>query len=251
MKNNLFLLAALTLGLISQNLLAQEDNLHRMYHIKLKTGHATAFYEDLNGHSEWRREQGDAWTWWVHAVVNGENHGDCIIRSGPLTWADLDTYEAFDAKASNKFWEDLGEHIEDATSWISMGDKRFVRQHPQMEKVQLIQVVKYDLKPGMSKQFTDTVQTYHEAIMEHDYPIYYTFDWLINGGTGNQVTLALFHENWADMAPPEEKMMEFMARVLGEEEAKTLGETLNSSFTSTETAVVRYLPGPSIVHEKK
>jgi len=246
------LAVAFIIGTFNQSLVADSDkNLHKMFYVKLKTGHTGAFYEKLAEHAAWRRENGDPWTWWVHTIVNGENDGDCVIRSGGVSWAEMDEYEEFLAKGGAKFWKTVGEHIEDTSSWISMGDKRFARWHPDMEKINLISVISYELKPGSQKDFTDAVQVYHDAIAEHDFPTYYQFSWPINGSSGNGVTLALFFENYADMAPPEEKMQEFMKRVLGEEEAQAAVDKFTGAIRSSSSRIVRYLPGLSIVHEKE
>jgi ketosteroid isomerase-like protein len=246
------LIAVFAIGLFNQSLLADsEKNLHKMFYIKLKTGHMAQFYADLAEHAAWRREAGDPWTWWVHQVVNGKNDGDCIIRSGSLTWADIDAYEEFNAKGGEEFWKAVGEHIEDSSSWISRNDLRFENWPPDMSKVRLISVTTIQLKPGMAKDFSAAVKVYHDAITENEYPAYYHWSWTVNGGSGNQVTRANFFENYADMAPPEEKMWKFMERVLGEDEAAAVREKLAGTVRSSTSQIVRYLPELSIVHEKE
>lgn len=70
----------------------EEEKIHKMFHVQIKPGHADAYYAALAEHCEWRREQGDPWTWWIYTITNGQDVGDCVIRSGPITWADMDSY---------------------------------------------------------------------------------------------------------------------------------------------------------------
>jgi hypothetical protein len=229
----------------------EEEKIHKMFHVQIKPGHADAYYAALAEHCEWRREQGDPWTWWIYTITNGQDVGDCVIRSGPITWADMDSYEEFLDKGSTKYWEAVGEHVEDITSWIATKDTRFERWHPEMEKIQYVTVIEYKLKSGKGKAFGDAVKVYHDAITEHDYPTYYIFDWVVNGGEGSSVTLAVFHENYADMAPPEERMPAFMARVLGEEGAAEAYENFTASVKTTSSKIVKYLPELSVLHPKE
>ena len=84
------LLVALLLGLASQNAWAQQNNLARIYFIEAKVGMAAGFETALKQHAEWRKEQGDPWSWFVWQVVNGENLGSFVIRSGDHAWGDFD-----------------------------------------------------------------------------------------------------------------------------------------------------------------
>lgn len=227
----------------------EKPSLHRMFHVKVKPGHAPAFSAALAEHMEWRKENGETWTWWMHSVVSGPNHGDCIIRSGPIEWADVDAYEAFLDKGGVEFWKTCGEHIVDVDSWFSMADKRWMRWMPEGKTINLVQVITYHLKTGMNKTFSEAVQKYHDAIVAEDYPTYYVFDWNIMGGKGNTVTLAIFYENWADMAPEEETLQAMMVRVMGEEDAYALQEAFSSTYKYAESGVVRYLPDLSIQQE--
>jgi len=245
------LAAIAVLGMSIAGLVAEEEaNLHRMYHIQLKQGKAADFYNALGEHAAWRREQGDPWTWLVHQVDTGEHAGDCVIRSGGLKWSDMDGYDEFGAKGSEKFWETVGKYTEDSSSWITAMDSRFTRYHPNQDKVRLVNVIDYELYPNKGEDFAKAVQVYHDAIMEHDYPTYYAFDWMVSGGTHGSVSLVLFFENWADMAPNEEDLEAFIVRVLGEDKAKEANEAFEACVKSSRSTIVRFIPELSIVHEE-
>lgn len=246
------ILAMACAGIFSINLSAEEEepNLHWMYHIEVKPGHGEAFYAALAKHAQWRREQGDPWSWYVHVVETGEHVGDCVIRSEALSWEQLDGYEEFGQKGGSKFWEDVGAHVEGSSSSIEATDSRFKNVMEDQSGLRFVNVIHYELNPNMEEAFAEAVKTYHDAIVEHGYPTYYVFDWPVSGVTGHDVTLALLYTSWADMAPEEEKLSEFMIRIMGEAKAKAAQEAFQACVKSSSSTIVRFVPELSVMNQE-
>jgi hypothetical protein len=249
-KMFLTLIVAFCLGLLSQNLFAQSNNLARLFFLKVKSGHGAEFAAALKEHAAWRKQAGDPWTWIVHQVVNGKNLGDYVIRSGGHNWADLDSYEEFSSKAAPQFYKTVGPHLKNVSNFITAGDTVNVNWPQNPADVNLISIIQYHLKPGHGPAFAQAVNKYHTAIQENNREAYYAFIWNVNGGSGPSVTLALPYKNWSDMQGPEESLRAFMQRVLGEEEAKKLYMEFNGTFTSTESMIVRVRRDLSVLPDK-
>ena len=241
------LLAAFWLSLISQSLFAQANNLAKVYFVNVKSGHGAEFAAALKEHVEWRKQAGDPWTWNVFEVVNGQNLGDFVIRSGGHTWADLDSYEEFLAKGAVEFNKNVGPHIESVSNAITATDTTNLNWYPNNDDVNLISVLTYHLKPGHGRAFTQAVSKYHTAIKENNREAYYAFAWNVNGGSGPRVSLVLPYKNWAEMQGPDESLRAFMERVLGSEEARQLSDDFNSTFHSVESSVLRIRPELSVI----
>ena len=151
--------APIDLGLVSQNVLAQQNNLARIYFIEAKSGVRAGLETALKQHTEWRKEQGDPWTWSVMQVVNGENLGSYVIRSGEHTWADFDAYDAgFGPKADVHFNATVASLVESASSALTSIDTTNVNWHPNNDAVNLISVTTFHLKPGKGPAFTQAVK---------------------------------------------------------------------------------------------
>ena len=233
------LLVALLLGLVSHTVLAQQNNLARIYYLEAKSGVGAGLETALKQHAEWRKAQGDPWTWSVMQVVNGENLGSYVIRSGSHTWGDFDAYDTgFGPKADVHFNATVAPLIESASSAITSVDTTNVNWHPNNDAVNLISVTTFHLKSGKGQAFTEAVNKFHTAIVEHNYPAYHAFEWNVNGALGQAVSLILPYENWAAMAGPEEPLFVFLARVLGQEELQKLGEAFDSTYHKEESMVV-------------
>lgn len=244
------LLVAFWLGLLSQNIFAQSNNMARLFFVKVKTGEGADFAAALKKHSEWRKQQGDPWTWIVYQVVNGKNLGDYVIRSGDHSWSDFDDYEEFSIKGAPEFYKAVGSHIKSVSSMITAGDTVNVDWPENPADVNLLSVITFNLKPGQVPAFRQAVNKYHTAIQENNRETYYSFAWNVNGAKGPSATLVIPYKNWADMQGPEESMREFMMRVLGEEDAQKLYEDFNSTFTSSESMIVRVRMDLSVIPDK-
>ena len=233
------LLVALLLGLVSQNVLAQENNLARMYYMDAKTGMEAGLETALKQHAEWRKEQGDPWTWTVLQVVNGEHLGRFMARSGNHAWGDFDAYDTgFGPKADIHFNATVAPLIESASSAITSVDTTNVNWHPNNDAVNLISVTTFHLKPGQGEAFTQAINKLHTAIVEHNYPAYHAFEWNVNGAAGQAVSLILPYENWAAMEGPEEPFFAFMARVMGPEEIQKTFAAIDDTYHKQESFVL-------------
>ena len=233
------LLVAFGLGLVSQPVSAQTGNLARLYFVKVKSGHGVEFEASLKEHAQWRKQAGDPWTWYVSQVVNGENLGDFVIRSGGHTWEDFDSYSEFLLKGSLQFNKTVGPHIESISGSITATDTNNINWYPDNEDVNLISVITYHLKPGQGRAFREVAYKIGAAIREDKREAYFSHEWLVNGSYGPAVSLILPYKNWAGMQGPEESFRDFLARVMGSEEVQKLFEKMSSTYHSRKSRIIQ------------
>jgi len=253
MKNKKLLLglaAVLMLSLFSQNLFAQAKNLAKEYYIKVAPGHGSDFVSALKQHAEWRKKAGDPWSWTVYQVVNGQNLGDYIIRSGGHTWGDLDSYEDFLAKGSVEFNKNVAPHIASITSMINSVDTACVNWPANNDEVKLLSVLVFHLKPGHEWPFSQVVHKFDKAIKANNREDHYALVWTENGLPGPRAALVFPFRNWAEMQGPEESFGAFTFRVFESYEAQKLWDDFNGSFSSTETFVLKVRPDLSVLPDK-
>jgi len=234
-------LAVIALALVSR---AEAQQLARVYMVEGKPG----FVQAMSEHMETREEMEDPWEWTTLEVVNGKHLGAYVIRSGQHAWADFDRYETeFEPRVGPHFAATVLPLIEHAESWITRTDEERTRFPSDWSRISLVQVIDFHVKPGMTDRIDEAISGYHEAITEGDVPVYYAWDHLVNG-SGAQRALALFHENWADMAP---KGVDAVLReVHGEERAAELEEMFDEALVRTESTVLRIRPDLSVRYER-
>ncbi len=85
--------------------------------------------------------------------------------------------------------------------------------------------------------------------MQTNRPVHYAFTNLVNGGSGPAVTLVLPYENWAAFQGPEQTPFQLMVEVYGQEEATAAFEQFTSTFTRTESWVIRVRWDLSVIPE--
>lgn len=217
---------------------AGAQDLARLYHVT--PADAGAFEAALAEHVAHRIDQGDPWGWTVMQVVSGEDFGDFVYRSGGHEWADFDAYdEGFSGEATAHYQETVAPHVADTRQWVTATDTANSRLPADWDDIHLIGVTTYHLEPGMQQQFDEVIGTIHGAIVDADWPMYYSWTYMAAGTGGPQRTLAVFHENWADFEQPDTPFMEMLQEQLGEDETKNVMERFGETYRYIENMVVR------------
>ncbi len=234
---------------IAAPLWAQEappEVLARIYHVSAKAGSSAQLEAAIGAHAKWRMDHGDPWKWDVYQVVNGEGLGDFFIYSGEHSWADMDAYADFLNKGSVHFNTVVGPHMAALSSVITRTDTKNIRWPEDPAKARLLQLISYRIKLGHGRDFNESIAKIHEAIVKTNWPVYYGWEYLLNGGPGPEATLALPAENWAAMKSPAKPLEAMLAEALGADEAKKLLERFVSSIDGETSWVVLHRPDLSV-----
>jgi hypothetical protein len=222
----------------AQATFAQERSLARIFFFEPKQGQHAQFQEALQKHAQWRKQQGDPWTWWVHQVVNGANINHYIVRSGNHTWADMDSYSEFLMKGSIEFEKTVVPYIESMSSAITVVDTMNVIWPDNPDDVNLLAVTRYHIKPGKQPVFNQTISKVHKAIVEHNYPTHYAWEWTVNGDPVPSVALVLPYTNWTAMQQEGENIQQFIIRAMGADPGQQMMEDFSSCYSSAESMVI-------------
>ncbi|HSR69839.1 MAG TPA: hypothetical protein VLU25_18065 [Acidobacteriota bacterium] len=237
-------LVALTLcaGLAAQGMMGDQVAMH--FQITPKAGMHQQFETALKAHANWRKEQGDPWQWYVMQVVTGADHGDYIIRSAEMAWADLDNYE-FRDKGTAHFNTTVGPFIESVNSSITAAN-RAVSNWPEDLIPRLVMVEAFHLKPGKARQFWETVAKAHSAFEGRMGPYEWATTMIGQGAGGGSAVLVLPKQNWAEMKPRNMEMMGYLQEAYGEEGTMELMSQFDECITGVESMVVAVRPDLSI-----
>lgn len=238
-----FILAALVLALLPQGAHAQD--LARVYTVSPKEG--ADLEAAIREHAEWREQNGDPWTWGVYQVVNGENLGDFVIRSGGHSWADFDAYDQSEfAEAAGAHYEStMGPAVGSISNMITVADTAHQRLPESFENIQLYSVITWHLDPERTQDFEEAIDQIHDAIVQTGWPVHYSFVSPVNGTGGPRRSLVLFYEDWAAFEGPETTFDEMMGEVYGDG-AAAIFEKFSGSFRWEESFVLRIRPDLSV-----
>lgn len=220
---------------------AAAQELARIYHVTPENG--AAFEAALAKHVRDRIDHDDPWSWDVLQEVVGEDLGDFFYRSGGHSWADFDAYDqGFGADAGLHYEIDVAPLVEETSMWITQEDTAHLRLPADQEwpDIDYIELITYHLQPGKERQFSQVIGTIHDAIEEADWPVRYAWAHPVLGQGGPRMTLAVFHEDWADFQEPATPFMEMLREQLGDDEAQEVMQQLGDSYRYVESAVLRW-----------
>jgi hypothetical protein len=221
-----------------------------MWQITPKAGMEIGFQEAFKAHMEFRKAQGDPWSWQTWEIVVGADVGDFLIVSWDHPWADFDAYENSDFAgiAGPHFGATVAPLVEDAVNMISQSDTTIQKLPTDPDyQANLVMVMSFDLLPGKYMAFNQAMAQMNAAMQEM--PFFYTSSAPVVGGDGSDFTLAFIGENWADFTEGDPNMMEVMAEMYGEEETMAIWTTMDECIASIASSMVRLRPDLSNMPE--
>ena len=224
---------------------ADTDNIARVFFMDPKPGMAGQFEDAFKIHIEWRKQHEDPWTWNSYQVVNGDNFGQYLVRSGNHSWSDLDAADAWTARvgANAHFAATVSPYLGSFRSIITEDQPALSRRPASLSAITLFSITQFDLRRPAA--FFETIAKFKAAADQINWPGRYAWQAGVNGGTTDAV-LVIFAENWAGLAAPETTVPEVMVEVYGEEEASALGQQFDFAVRSQFSYTMRVRPDLSL-----
>lgn len=229
---------------------AQSQIIDVVYTVTPNSGNPAAFEAAFKEHIEWRKANGDTWSWEVYDVATGE-FGKYYIRSANHSWADMDAYEAGEfAQAAQAHWmSTVQPTVESVSNTISAMNEDIVRLPDDVSALRLFQVTEFHLKSGHEQDFLAGIAKFHEVIVEEDIPFNYVMSSLIAGGVGPTMTFVALSNNWAGFASADgdSAMGAAMVEKYGAEEAAEVLKQVLGAISWQETQILRLRPELSML----
>ncbi len=228
----------------------EKEMLAEMWSMTPKAGMAQDFEEALKKHTAHREKLGDPRTWHIYTPVLGSHLDRYLIRSCCYEWKDMDSYRDWSMeKNPMKHWS---EHASDKVAsyghFLNVMD--FNNSHwPDGTKATYVGVTDFKVKTGHWGAMKEDLETISKVAKEQKWP--YKWSWSYSVGGERTVYLAIPHENYASMAPPEQKFNALMVKHLGsEDKAKAFWKSWAGHFESTHYNIYRHRDDLSGQHDK-
>lgn len=195
---------------------AQNNNLSRAYHALPKAGMAAQFEAALSAHTQWRKDNGDPWTWLVTMYDTGEHFGTYSVFSGDHSWADFDVYDAGFGPRGRLHWQaTVAPLIESMTSIITATNMAISK--PPTGKVTIVTVTKFPLQPGQEQRFEQLISQAMDIVRE-DLPGSRVWRSPVSGGgPGPYWELISLKENWSGMQETDPSFAAVMIAKMGQD----------------------------------
>lgn len=219
--------------------------------IQPRAGQEAEFEQALKAHHDWRREQGDTWSWLVWRIGSGERTGTYAVGTFGHRWSEFDSPPVDEAAARAHFINTVEPHVDSTRvehySYLaSLGNLRADLPPRKFSVTEAIEV-----HVGMEREFLDAIAKITAAIKEQAWPVYYEWYQLETGGTKPAYARVRLLWSWGDLADQEMSLREVLVKTYGPAHAQQIADQFNRTVRQREnrTALLRpdlfYLPTPA------
>jgi hypothetical protein len=239
--------------LLALPLLAQEKpgTVAGVWYIKPKVGMQQQFEQALKRHMDWHRQQKDTWTVKVWQVGTGERTGQYGRGVFGLHWKDLDSRAKFMEADGADYNANVAQYEESEVGAVYLYHPELSRPMPGDVPTPIYSTVWYQLNMDGESDFLLAIRKAHEAIQKANWPVYYEFYELFNGGEHPTYVLTFPHKNWADFEPPEQTFRAVLEKAYGREEAESVLKLFDKSVHCVRSELAVSRPDLSYVPEAK
>ncbi|MCW8107174.1 hypothetical protein OPS25_01480 [Alteromonas ponticola] len=208
----------------------KQEILAEMWVMVPKEGQMEQLEQAIREHSKFRQSKQDSRKWNIYSPVLGHKLDRIAVRATGFTWQDMDGYRDWAEKQGiNKHWmETASQYVDHYHHYLSVIDHENSHWGSDV-KYNYVGVTSYVPKVGHWGDIEKDKKALADAAKAEKWPYHWAFASQV-GGRGD-LTLAVPYQNWAAMAPPEQKFSQVLAKNLGnEEKAKELMKNWASHF---------------------
>ena len=246
------LVAAALFGL--QPLVALADNhepdLSSVWIFAPKQGETAEFEKAIREHAAIREKGGDSRAWQVYSVAMGDHMGIYQVRHCCFDWADEDAYNAENADKGfgEHFQKTVAPHVADTHHYFERSDLENSYWPDDLGQKQYYGVTSWIWKEDAGPEVTEVREKMSQALMEAGWGEDNPWLWLTRIGGKPMLMIAQPYDSYADMAPPEQNMYEFMLDKsdMTSEDMDAVFSTFGSGFASSDYTVWQFRPDLSV-----
>jgi hypothetical protein len=242
------ILIALTICAVAVPLTAEEEeappmSVAKSHFVMVNPGQALAFEAAYKGHLEWHASNDDPWIWHTWQIVNGQNFGHYIIRTGDHTWADWDARPEFQKQDGAHFLENVSQYVKKISSTMSVTDPKLVKWADDYGMPTMVDVTVFQINNEYSDAWYHTIEKIHEATVEKEIPFNYAWSFVASGGEGPGPTWSLVFpfKSWKEYGDTwEPAFWKLVEEVHGEYETDLIRKLMNKAVVHQENFMVAF-----------
>lgn len=222
---------------------AGKKNVASIWVMWVKPGHSADFEKAFRQHAEWRKSNGEDFSWQVFQPVAGDDLAHYVVYTGNHAWAEFDANQKWDTgnKATDKFIEKVGTSIDRYSHYFGTDEEDLSYWPESASNFSLLEVTDLKFAPGKYGDFRKALGTFKKSAEAQKWKGY----WSISSQTGGSTdaTVVFPHANYADMAQPTPSFMDMLGKQLGgKDKAMATWTELQKSIAESSTTLYLYRP---------
>ncbi len=237
-------LAGIALLALPLSLLAQEEEapapLSDVWWVIVKPGMDADFATAMATHMQFRADAGETRSWNAYRVAVGHHIAPIQFRACCSEWADLDTYEAEDEEKglSANFNENVAQYVEHYHHYLEESDWDNSHWPDEGTSGPYYGVTSWTGKQGAGPASGEAKDKMSQLALNEGWAnADNNWLWVERIGGKDMIALVSSHENYADMAPPEQSFFEFATEKLGAEEAGAMFGAFSGGFSDSDYSI--------------
>ena len=215
-----------------------------------KQGETDKFEKAMREHAAMREKGGDTRDWSVYSVAIGDHMGIYQVRYCCFDWADEDAYNAANADKGfgEHFQKTVAPHVDHMHHYFERMDFEMSSWPDDMDDTEYVGVTSWVWKEGAGAASSDARKQITQVLLDEGWGDDNHWLWHSRIGGKPMIMVAVPYENYADMAPPEETMYEFMLQNsdMDAEELDATFQAFGSGFSSSDYTVWQSRPDLSV-----
>jgi len=151
---------------IAVPLMAQEEEkppvtVAKNHFIDVSSGQALEFEAAYKGHLEWHASMNDTWYWHTWQIINGENFGQYIIRTGGHQWSDWDEHAEFSKEDVAHYWKNVAPFVKDISSVMVVSNMEISNWPADYGIPVMVDATVFHLKGEHARAFYSAIKKLH------------------------------------------------------------------------------------------
>ena len=218
-----------------------------------KEGQQSEFFEAVEKHMAFRKEQGDPRDWQVYTPLLGEDLNRVAIRFCCFSWADQDTYRRWNDSAEEvgkHFNETVAPHAAHWAHYFEMLDWQNSHWVEESGPYRFFAVTEFNIRQGHSAQFDAARDKMSQIALNQGWA---TPDrswlWTTTIGGHPQEGIVIPYTNFAGMDRDEDSFLRFLAKHMGDDAARELLQQFASASKSSSFQIWEHQEKYSMSHD--
>jgi hypothetical protein len=212
----------------------------KVLRISVEPAQVLRFEQALREHLALHERAADSWAWHAWQVVNGQDHGQYLLRSHGHRWQDFDDHAAASDLDAADFVAHVAPYARSITSTLEVVEPAISSWSRDAARPNLVELVTYSIRFDGSRDFLHVVDKVHRAATQVRPGVQYVWSTTVNGSNGPTMTLAIPHTSWAELDRRANQVWDALREVYGEAEAELLRRLLAASIADQRSSILRY-----------
>jgi hypothetical protein len=217
-----------------------------------KTGMTQQYEQGRKQKAEWHKQQKDSQPLFVYETIAGDSTGSYIVGRLGQHWADLDKPSVPEAADTDEYNKVIGPYVQSIVS-------RYWELLPKLSNpdngalpAKYSEVLTFHVRYNKQGAFRSAIARFSDAAQKTKWPPHFEWYVLELGGLEGTFAVVLPHPNWTDFEdrPDVKPFREMLKDALGQDEADSVIDRLNSSIESVSTEIIQFRQDLSYIPAK-